>query len=256
MQNHFVLLLLLTSTVFAQSRFDGTWKMKMETLQFFSAPEEYLLEKGMYTCLTCVPRVDVNADGSSQRVTGHPYFDSIVVRVVSATSVEFTQKKEGKLMFSCTETVSSDGQTMTEDFANTMEAEVVRGKADFHRVSAGPPGSHALSGKWSMRTVRNATSAGTLTTYHSTAHGMRISDGSQSYTVRLDGKDYPVDADRHSTVSLKLIDEYTMEETDKRDGNIMTVARMMVSRDGKSMRVESSDKQRGGTMTYTAEKRP
>jgi hypothetical protein len=30
---------------------------------------------------------------------------------------------------------------------------------------------------------------------------------------------------------------------------------MTVSKDGKSMRVESTDKQKGGTMAYTAEKR-
>jgi hypothetical protein len=47
-----------------------------------------------------------------------------------------------------------------------------------------------------------------------------------------------------------------MEETDKLDGKVMTVARMTVSMDGKSMTVESSDKQRGGMMTYTAVKRP
>jgi hypothetical protein len=36
----------------------------------------------------------------------------------------------------------------------------------------------------------------------------------------------------------------------------MTIVRMTVSKDGQSMIVESSDKQRGGTMTYTAEKVP
>ena len=69
-----------------------------------------------------------------------------------------------------------------------------------------------------MQTVKNATSAGTLTTYQSIAGGMKISDGSQSYEVKFDGKDYPVSGDAHSTVSLKLIDEYTLEETDKQDG--------------------------------------
>jgi hypothetical protein len=59
----------------------------------------------------------------------------------------------------------------------------------------------------------------------------------------------------HATVAPKVVDEYTLEETDKRDGKVMTVARMTVSKDGKSMRVESSDKQPGGTMIYTTEKR-
>jgi len=47
-----------------------------------------------------------------------------------------------------------------------------------------------------------------------------------------------------------------MDETDKHDGKVMTVSHMSVSQDGKTMTVESSDKQRGTTMTYTAEKVP
>jgi hypothetical protein len=246
---------LLTAALSAQSRFDGTWEMKMDTLDFSGPPEDYLFENGMYHCISCVPKVDVKTDGTDQKVAGHAYA-TLAVRILDNHSIKFTMKKEGKTTFECVETVSPDGQTMTEEFTNTMEAETVTGKAGFARVRDGPAGSHALSGKWSMQTVKNATPAGTLTTYRSIAGGMTISDGSQSYEVKFDGKDYPAGGDVHATVSLKLIDEYTLEETDKQDGKIVTVARMTVSKDGKSMRVESSDKQRGGTMIYTAEKRP
>jgi hypothetical protein len=257
MRNCFVVLFLLTtSLLFAQSHFDGTWEMKMDALQFSGPPEDYLFDKGMYRCESCTPKVNVETDGADHKVTGHPY-DTLAVRILDNRSIKFTMKKDGKTTFECIETVSPDDRTMTEDFTNTMEAETVTGKAGFTRVETGPPGSHALSGKWTMRTVKNATSAGTLTTYQSTADGMRISDGSQSYEARFDGKDYPVSWDPgHSTVSLKLIDDYTMEETDKQDGKVVTVSRATLSKDGKSMRVEVSAKQRGQTMTYTAEKRP
>ncbi len=229
--------------------------MKMDTLQFSGPPEEYLIDKSSYHCETCVPKVDVEMDGKDHKVTGHPY-DTLAVRILDNRSVKFTMKKDGKTTFECVETVSPDDRTMTEEFTNTAEAETVTGKASFTRLALGPVGSNALSGKWSMQTVKNSTSAGTLTTYQSIAGGMKISDGSESYDVKFDGKDYPAGRDVHATVSLKLIDEYTLEETDKQDGKMMTVARMTVSKDGRSMRVESSDKQRGSTMTYTAEKRP
>jgi hypothetical protein len=247
--------LLTGSALLAQSRFNGTWEMKMDTLQFSGPPEEYLLVKGTYHCETCVPKVDVETDGTDHKVSGHPY-DTLAVRILDNHSVKFTMKKDGKTTFECIETVSSDDRSMTEEFTNTEEVETVTGKAGFTRLAQGPPGSHALSGKWSMQTVKNATSAGTLTTYQSIANGMKISDGSLSYEVKFDGNDYPADGDAHATVSIKLIDEYTIEETDKQDGKVMTVARMTVSKDGKSMRVESSDKRRSSTMTYTAERRP
>ena len=251
-----VFLFLLTAPPLpAQSRFNGTWEMKMDTLQFSGPPEEYLLVKGNYRCETCVPKVDVETDGTDHKVTGHPY-DTLAVRILDSHSIKFTMKKDGKTTFECIETVSSDDRSMTEEFTNTAEAGPVTGKAGFTRLAQGPPGSHALSGKWSMQTVKNATSAGTLTTYQTIANGMKISDGSMIYAVKFDGKDYPADGDFHSTVSLKLIDDCTIEETDKQDGKVTTVARMTVSKDGKSMRVESSDKRRSSTMTYTAERRP
>jgi hypothetical protein len=61
------LFLFAPSLLFAQSRFDGTWEMKMETLVFSYSPIEYLLDKGVFHCMTCTPRVDIKADGSDQK---------------------------------------------------------------------------------------------------------------------------------------------------------------------------------------------
>ena len=256
MNKQLALFVFLSSAVFAQSRFDGTWEMKMDTLQFSRAPEQYLIDHGMYRCLSCVPKVDVKADGTDYKIAGHEaYYDTIAVKIVDANTVNFAFKKDGKPAARSVEIVSTDGQTMTEEFSNTMETEKVNGTAGFTRVSAGPPGAHALSGQWRMDTVRNSTTAGTLTTFESIPGGLKISDGSQSCVAKFDGNDYPIGKSGHATIALKVVDEYTLEETDKRDGKVMTVARMTVSKDGKSMTVESSDKQRGGTMIYTAEKR-
>ena len=255
MRKHLALALFLTSSLFAQSRFDGTWQMKMDTLQFSGPPEDYLFDKGMYHCESCVPKVDVKTDGSDQKVTGYAY-DTLAVRILDGHSIRFTMKKDGKTTFECVETVSPDDRTMAEEFTNRMEAETVTGKAGFTRVAKGPPGSHALSGQWRMDTVKNATLAGTLTIYQTTPGGMKISDGSQSYEAKLDGQDHPRNGDVHSTVSLKLIDDYTLEETDKQDGKIVGVTRSILSKDGKSMTVEVSSKQRDQTMTFTAERLP
>jgi len=251
------LFLLVSPSLFAQTHFDGTWRMKMSTLEFSGASEEYLIADGIYHCLTCTPKVDVKTDGADYKVSGHEvYYDTIAVRVLDARSLAFTFKKDGKLVATSKETVSADGKTMVEEFHNALQNDPVTGKAGFVHVADGPAGSHALSGKWQMRTIKNDTEAGTLTTYHSISNGLKIISGRESYEAKFDGKDYPVGKDLHSTVSLTLIDENTFEETDKRDGKILTVSRMTVSKDGTIMTIESTDKQRGGTMTYTAEKVP
>ena len=55
-------------------------------------------------------------------------------------------------------------------------------------------------------------------------------------------------------VSLKRIGNDTIEETDKRDGKVVGVSRMTVSKDGKSIQVDYTDKERETTTTFTMEK--
>lgn len=255
MRNLFALLLLMQSWTFAQSRFDGTWQMKMDTLEFSGPSEDYLFVDGMYHCKSCIPKVDVKTDGVDYPVVGYNY-DTLAVQILDDRAIKFTMKKAGKLYFECIETVSPDGQKMMEDFTNKMEAETVTGKAGFTRLGNGPTGSHALSGQWRMDTVKNATRVGTLQIFQTTAGLMKISDGSASYEVRLDGRDHADPGDIHSTRSMKLIDEHTLEETDKTDGKVSGVSRWVISRDGKSMQVEFSSTKRGQTMRFTAEKQP
>ncbi|MGA8376480.1 MAG: hypothetical protein WB758_17920, partial [Candidatus Sulfotelmatobacter sp.] len=81
------LVLLASATLFAQSPFDGTWMTKLDTAKFPTKPDQYSLSNNTYECLTCVPKVAVKADGNDQKVTGHPYYDTIAVHVVNASSV-------------------------------------------------------------------------------------------------------------------------------------------------------------------------
>lgn len=64
-------LFLAAAPMLAQTRFDGTWKMRMDTLRFSGPPEEYLIANAVYQCLSCVPKVDVKADGTDQSAAGH-----------------------------------------------------------------------------------------------------------------------------------------------------------------------------------------
>jgi hypothetical protein len=255
MKSRLAVVLLLSLSVSAQSRFNGTWQMKMDTLQFSGTPEEYLIADGMYHCLSCIPQVDIKADGTDHAVGGHEiFYDTIAARVVNSSSVELTFKKEGRPASISTETVAPGGRTMIETFTKNIQRDAVVGKADFVRVSVGPSGSHVLSGKWAMQTVKNATKAGTLTTYRFRAGTMTISDGSQSYSAKLNAREYPLGDFGNATVSLTLIDPYTMEETDRLEGTVISVTRSTVSRDGMSMKVEMANKQHGQTMVYTAKK--
>jgi hypothetical protein len=76
-----------------------------------------------------------------------------------------------------------------------------------------------------------------------------------SYTAKLDGKDYPVKGSyTFNSVSLKRVDDRTIEETDKRDGKIVGIYKMSIAPDGKKMTVVATSKVTGRTSTYVAEK--
>ena len=64
----------------------------------------------------------VKADGAEHAVSGHAYYDTAMVKVLSTT--------------------------LTGKFTNHLGAKTVTGEVVEKRVAPGPPGSHAVSGSW------------------------------------------------------------------------------------------------------------
>ena len=57
----------------------------------------------------------------------------------------------------------------------------------------------------------------------------------EELSIKLDGKDYPIaDDPTRDTVAMKKIDDYTMEETNKKGGKVTTIIRTVYDKDGKS----------------------
>ncbi len=248
--------LLGSATLFAQSPFDGTWMTKLDTAKFPTKPDQFSLKDNMYECMTCVPKVAVKADGTDQKVTGHPYYDTIAVRVQNASAVEIIQKKDGKVMYTDIATVSSDGNTLNDKFTDTTGTQPVTGQFTSTRVKPAPAGAHPLSGAWRTAKVDSVSNNGLTVTYQGTADGLKMSDpNGNSYDAKFDGKDYPIQGDPGKTmVSLKRIGNDTIEETDKREGKVVGINRMTVSKDGKSIEVVYTDKLHDTKTTFTMEK--
>jgi hypothetical protein len=63
-------MMFLPAVLFAQSPFDGTWKMNLDASKPSPEPLVFSVSNGMYNCTSCVPEVHVKGDGSDQSVTG------------------------------------------------------------------------------------------------------------------------------------------------------------------------------------------
>ena len=257
MQKMILGLVFLTAAALAQSPFDGTWVSDIGATQYSKKPHTFVLEKGMYTCSTCVPKVSVKADGQDQAVAGSKYFDTESVREVDANTIEEVSKKDGKTMFKDTMTVSADGKMLTDKWEDDSEAKPVTGEMTMARISKGPAGSHAVSGSWRTEKMVNISSNGTTVTLQSTPNGLKMSDNNgESYDAKFDGKDYPIQGDPGNTmVSLKKVNANTLEETDKRGGKIVYTARITVSADGKKITYAGHDKERDRDTTFVLDKK-
>lgn len=253
----FVLMLLMPPAVFAQSAFSGTWHFSADSAQFSGKPMTISLQKGMYRCDSCVPKLDVKADGNDHERKGSPYADMVSVRVVDDHTVEVVSKKAGKVVSTTKDAVSADGKTLTSEWSFVADnGQEGHGKTVSNRVAAGAEGAHAVSGSWQAEKVDNASDSVLTVTFTAADDGLSMTDPTgDSYSAKFDGKDSPYKGDPGITsVSLKRIDANTIEETDKRNGKAISVTRMTVSADGQTIALDNKDLLRGTTSKFTGKK--
>jgi hypothetical protein len=253
------LLLLTPVLVSAQnSPFDGTWKVDMKKAQLPRKPQVYLLQNGMYSCKSCVPPFEIKADGSDQKVTGHPYFETMSAKVVDDHNVEFTTKKGGKVVGTEKDMVSSDGNMMSSDwtYSGNPDGGPISGKDTMKRVAKGPAGANLISGSWRDEKTEDMSDSALTFTFKSNGNELMYSTPTgQSYTAKLDGGQSPYKGDPGTTtVSLKRINDRTIEETDYRDGKPINVVRITASPDGKMLTIDVNDKLQNSSSRYIADK--
>lgn len=242
----------------AQSVFDGTWKVDLNTAKFPEKPDEFALKDGMYHCKTCVPQISVKADGTDQKVSGHPYYDMVNIKVVDDHTIQETDKKNGKIVATSKTSVSADGNTLMFEFSDSSNtnADPVTGKGQETRVAKGPAGSHVISGSWKMAKFDTVSENGLSFAYKVSGDSLTMTAPTgQSYTAKLDGTEAPYKGDPGTTsVMVKKMGPNVLEETDKRDGKVISVAQITVSADGKTMKIVAEDKLHGTHSEFTATK--
>lgn len=242
----------------AQSKFDGTWRVQLDKSQLNTKPQVFLLKDGMYSCSTCVPKIDVKADGQMQKVSGDPYTDMIAVKVVDDHTIQQSGQKNGKAVYNETDTVSTDGNTLSAkfEFQPQNSSEPVKGEQTLKRVAKAPAGAHAISGSWRIEKFNSFSDNGLVFTYKATDDGIAMTNPTgSSYDAKFDGKDYPYKGDPGTTsVVLKKIDANSFEEIDKRDGKVISTFTMTLMPDAKTMKIVSNNKLTGTTDRLTAVK--
>ena len=253
-----LMVLLMPLKMPAQSAFEGTWKLDMNKVEFPKKPDVYLLQNGMFECKTCVPPIKIKADGQDQTITGHPYFDTMAVKVISDHEVEETDKKNGKTVATSKMAVSPDGNTMTVEFSDSSNtnAAPVTGKGEATRVAKGPAGSNAISGSWRAAKFESLSDNAITWTYKVSGDELTMTTPTgQTYTAKLNGTEAPYKGDPgNSGVSVTMRGKDTLEETDKRGDKVISVSKMTLEPGGKTAKIVVEDKLHGTTSEFVAVK--
>ena len=248
-------LLLLPGAALAASAFDGTWKMRPDSAKTTGKADEFQVLDGVYTCSSCVPEVKVKADGIDQKVEGQPYFDSISVAVASPSAIRIVEKKHGKRILAVNYEVSTDGKTLTGKFEDYTGTQVATSTLTETRRSDGPAGSHPVSGFWQPEQLSDANDAARIYVYQMTEDQFSMHWNGLSYNAMFDGKQYPVQGDPGKTlVSVKKVNERTVDETDSREGKVTDEIRLAAARDGTTMQVTDNDVLHHQITTFTLDK--
>ena len=238
-------LIAATPRVMAQSLFNGTWRPDPQRPEADRPPDVFQLMNGEYQCRSCSPPYQVKADGLDHPISGNPRFDALRVTIIDQHTVTKAATRAGTTVAESRAQVSPDGGTLTE---RQVLSNVGPRKVDFtsrsSRVSAGPQGSHAISGSWHLIEA-DLTNHDEDTEYRVSNGTLSMSDRlGRSFTAKLDGSDAPYAGDPDFTsVSLKLIDERTFEESDKKAGKVVKLTRWRVDPDGNTIHVRFDDLQ-------------
>lgn len=240
----------------AQSPFDGTWHIDPGKAKMDQKPFTVYLSDGWYHCVSCTPPYDVQADGQFHPVAGQS-FDTQSVTIVDPHTLRFVSKKGDKIIEDDTVTVSADGKITTiKSTSYPLNGSAPQNSSvSLKRVGVLRPGVHATSGNW-VPVKFTDTEADLSFTFKTDGDQFSMTDPTgDSYTAKFDGNDYPYKSYGADAVSLKKVDAHTIEETDKRDGKVVSVSKMTVSPNGKTMTIVAHDPQRDTTSTFVAMKK-
>lgn len=241
----FLGLVSLSPVGIAQSVFNGTWRPDPQTFSPTRKPDVVELDNGIYDCQSCSPPYKVKADGQDQLISGNPYYDTLSVTTVDDRTVLKTAKKGGKTVIETKSVVSTDGKIKTEvQTMYDMAPRPIEMTSHSSRVSAGTQGSHLISGVWRM-TDADVSNHAEDTIFKVSGDTLSMSDRmGRSFSAKLDGTEGPyIGSDEFTSVSLKMIDSHTIEESDKKGGKVVKVSRWTVGPDGKTMHVRFDDTQ-------------
>jgi hypothetical protein len=172
------------------------------------------------------------SDGHETPVPGNPAFNQVELRRINKRQSEVKEKKDGAVVATVRETLSSDGNELTITTASQGHADQI---TVWIRSGGAKVAGDLLAGEWMQDLSKTRLRQGLGLKIESDGNGGVQFSGEFSYIARFDGKQYDLKNSRNDTVTLELVDPHTVDSIYRRDDQVAQKDRWEVSADGQQM---------------------
>jgi hypothetical protein len=182
-------------------------------------------------------------DGNETSVKGNPGFDQVALRRMGKHQAEIKEKKDGSVVATVRDKLSSDGNELTSTTSRNGRANQI---TVWTRSGGAKAADNLFAGEWTEDLTKTRLRQGlALKIEADGSDGVRFS-GDFSYTARFDGKEYDLKNSNNDTVTLVLVDAHTVDANYRRDDKVAQRDRWVVSADGQRMTVTTTGKLESG----------
>jgi hypothetical protein len=195
--------------------------------------------KGVRVVISGSTHIDFTAtlDGHDNQVQNIPAFNQIVMRRIDKNQSEIKEKKNGVLVATLYDKVSSDRRELT---ITTVQP----GREDqitvWERTGGVRNAANPFIGEWTQDLSKTRLRQGlALKIEPDGKEGVHFV-GEFSYTANFDGREYPLQDSRDDTVALRLVDARTVDVIYRRGDQIADQDRWVISPDGEQMTVTTT----------------
>jgi len=232
----FVVLLGAAAGLGAQDPRVGSWTL-ISAQSTLEPPDKLMVTSELnrvHVVMSGETRLDFTAksDGHDTAVPGNPAFDQVELRKIDKKQAEVKEKKDGVVVATVREKLSSDGKELTTTIARVGHADQI---TVWTRTGGKKAAGDPLAGEWTQDPGKTRLRQGLLLKIEPDGSGGVRFSGEFSYTARFDGKPYDLKNSRNDTVILQRIDPHTVDSIYRRDDQPTEKDRWVVSADGQQM---------------------
>jgi hypothetical protein len=171
-------------------------------------------------------------DGHETAVQGNPAFNQIELRRIDKSQAEVKEKKDGAVVATVRDKVSSDGNELTSTTSEKGRAGRI---AVWTRSGGAKVADNVFAGEWTQDLSKTRLRQGLMLKIEANGQDGVHFLGDFSYTARFDGKEYDLKDSKNDTVTLQLVDAHTVDSSYRRDDQVAQRDRWVVSADGQQM---------------------